>query len=105
MGYPNGVSHIFIPVAAKENEIRVWGASRPPPVAESREASEWQRPRCSALPVADKAEHKCVPGSIADAAASSARKISGTPNGRQKQRSRSDGKAHTGHHNRTPGTI
>jgi len=26
-------------------------------------------PRCSALPVADKAEHKRVPGSIADAAA------------------------------------
>ena len=62
--------------------------------------SEWPRPRCSALPVADKAEHKCVPGSIADAAASSARKISGTPNGRQKQRSLAVGKAHTGHRNR-----
>ena len=44
--------------------------------------SLWQRPRCSALPVADKAEHKCVPGSIADAADLSARKISGTPNGK-----------------------
>ncbi len=44
---------------------------------------EWQWPSCSALPVADKAEHKCVPGSIADEAAPSARKISGTPNGRQ----------------------
>ena len=39
------------------------------------------RPRCSALPVADKAEHKCVPGSIADAVDLSTRKISGTPNG------------------------
>ena len=66
--------------------------------------SEWPRPRCSALPVADKAEHKCVPGSIADAAASSARKISGTPNGRQKQRSRTDGKAHTASPQQDTGT-
>ena len=36
-------------------------------------------PRCLA---ADEAEHKRVPGSIADAAGLSARKISGTPNGR-----------------------
>ena len=43
--------------------------------------SEWPRPRCSALPVADKAEQKCVPGSVADAAVLSARKIPGTPNG------------------------
>ena len=41
--------------------------------------SEWQWPRCSALPVADAAEHKRVPGSIADAAAIAARKISGHP--------------------------
>ena len=45
----------------------------------SSDPSEWQRPRCSALPVADAAEHKRVPGSIADAAALSARKISGHP--------------------------
>ena len=41
------------------------------------------RPRCSALLVADKAEQKCVPGSVADAADLSARKIPGTPNGRK----------------------
>ena len=35
-----------------------------------------------ALPVADEAEHKRVPGSIADEADLSARKISGTPNGK-----------------------
>jgi len=39
------------------------------------------RLRCSALPVAEKAEHKHVQGSIADAADLSARKILGTPNG------------------------
>ena len=31
-----------LPVGLKRS-VRVWGASRPPPVAESREASEWQR--------------------------------------------------------------
>ena len=42
---------------------------------------QW-RPRCSALPVAETAEHKRVQGSVADAAGLSARKIPGTPNGR-----------------------
>ena len=41
----------------------------------------FRRPRCSALPVADEAEHKRVPGSLADAANLLARKIAGTPNG------------------------
>ena len=40
------------------------------------------RPRCSALPVAETAEHKRVQGSVADAAGLSARKIPGTPNGK-----------------------
>ena len=51
----------FVPVGL-ERSVRVRGASR-------------------ALPVADKEEHKCVPGSIADAVDLSTRKISGTPNG------------------------
>ncbi len=38
-GYP-----IFLCLRPEnENEVRVWGVSRPPPVAESREASEWPR--------------------------------------------------------------
>ena len=40
---------IFVRVGL-EPEVRVWGASRPPPVAESREASEWQRSVCNAAP-------------------------------------------------------
>ena len=71
------------------------------PSAASAGHRNW--PRCSALPVADEAEHKRVPGSIADEAGLSARKISGTPNGQQKQRSRSVVKAHTGHRNRNTG--
>ena len=45
--------------------------------------SEWPRPRCPTLPVADEVGHKRVPGSVADEADLSARKIPGTPNGRQ----------------------
>ena len=43
---------IFVPVGL-EPQVRVWGASRPPPGAESREANEWQRPRDCPPPVAE----------------------------------------------------
>jgi hypothetical protein len=33
---------IFVPIGL-EPQVRVCGVSRPPPVAESREANEWQR--------------------------------------------------------------
>ena len=47
-----------------------------------------------ALPVADKAEQKCVPGSVADAAGLSARKIPGTPNGERWDPGTATGKQH-----------
>jgi len=40
--------------------VRVWGVSRPPPVAESREANEWQRSarNKAALPAEVSAGHR-----------------------------------------------
>ena len=56
--------------------------ARAPPGAEEARAECVPRLRCSALPVADEAEHKHVQWSIADADDLSSRKISGTTNGR-----------------------
>ena len=54
-------------------------------MATYRSGERWERRqrrlRCSVLPVAEKAEHKHVQGSVADAAGLTARKIPGTPNG------------------------
>ena len=37
-------------VPTDSNEVRVWGATRPPPVAEPREGSEWPRSVCNEAP-------------------------------------------------------
>ena len=55
---PSGVGMFLIPVSVELEFIRVRGATRPPPVAESREGSEWQRSVCNAAaPTARRTPH------------------------------------------------